>query len=446
MTKPTILLADDDRDILESNQFLLSDSYTVEIASSVTNAKNILMNTEIDVAVIDLNFEGHAEDGIDLIDFIQDEKSEIPFIILSSDKDTKRVVEAMRRPHVEFVMKDEDSEKNLRDAIELALANKKSNIGRGVVFQSESPTIKKLLFKLDQVLLSTSTAPIMIRGETGTGKEYLAKYIASKLNKKLVAANMASIPKETAESELFGHRKGSFTGAINDKKGLLEESHNGVFFLDEIGDCSEDIQTKLLRVIQEGEIRPMGDVVTKKINFRFIAATHQNLEAMVETKEFREDLQYRLSTFTFTIPPLRERPEDIVYFTKQFVKELKHDEYFRIDPEGLEILKDYDWPGNVRELRNVIERVIVFSKRRCLDVETALMALNKNVKDFQCTSGDRIYSKDEIATALIKVKGNRQNAAVLLQVHKTTLHRWIKKFDLSDLVPVVSGRPRLDLH
>lgn len=447
MNGSKILLVDDDRDILETNKFLLSDTYEVVIAASVKEAKSILLKQLIDVAIVDLNFEGQDQDGLNLIDYIQEEMPSVSLVVLSSDHDTKRVVEAMRRPLVDFITKDEDSEASIRSAIGQALSKKRNEKNKDEFeFKTNSPLMKKMLFRVNQVLASNSSAPILILGESGTGKEFLAKFVASKLGKKLVAANMASIPKETAESELFGHKRGAFTGAISDKVGLLDHAHNGVFFLDEIGDCSEAIQAKLLRVIQEKEILPVGGVTPKKIETRFVAATHRDLNFMVGNESFRLDLLQRLNTFTFKIPSLRERPEDIEYYARMFVEEITNGDFFRIDASGIDMLKKHSWPGNVRELRNVIERVVVYSHRRSLDGESVRNALNITPTEMTYTSESKVYSCEEIIQALKQANGNRTKAAALLEVHKTTLHRWIKKFNLNEIVESNGvGRPSLQL-
>lgn len=443
MNKPTILLADDDRDILETNKFLLSDEFDVEIASTVEEAKSLIRVNNFLAAIIDLNFEGQALDGISLIDFLQDEKPLTSIIVLSSDQNTKRVVEATRRHLVDFITKDEDSESSIRQALANILARKSAiNKNSSFEFKTQSPLMKNLLLKVDQVLMANSTAPILILGESGTGKEFLAKYIGSKLGQKLIAANMASIPRETAESELFGHRKGSFTGAIADKAGLLEQAHNGVFFLDEIGDCSAAIQAKLLRVIQEKEVLPVGGLSPKKINLRFIAATHRDLEKMISEEHFRLDLYQRLNAFTFRIPALRDRPEDIEFYSRIFINDFSGGEYFRIEESGLEVLKGHKWDGNVRELSNVIQRIVVFSKRKCLDHKSAIEALN--AKDIKAApmNETKDYGPEQIIDALQRAKWNRTLAASLLEMHKTTLHRYINRYKLRDIIESRdAGRP-----
>jgi len=442
MEKAKVLLADDDRDILNTYSLLLGDDYSISTAKSVYEAKHKISNTEYDMAVLDLNFEGQSEDGIQLLDYIQEKHPEISVIVLSSDYNTKRVVEATRRPIVDFIAKGNDDEIHLKNAIKMAMLKKRLSEKSEIIFQSESPVMRDILKKVDRVLESDSQAPILILGESGTGKEYLAQYIATKLKKKIVAANMASIPKEIADSELFGHTKGSFTGAATNKEGLIEQASGGVFFLDEMGDCSLPIQAKLLRVIQEKEILPVGGLSPKKIELRFLAATHKNLEEMVHRNEFRLDLFQRISTFTFKIPPLRERPEDIEYYTRMFIKEFSKDEYFRIEQAGLEILKAQPWKGNVRELKNIIQRAVVFSKRRSLDRNTVLTALGKNNYHSGLLTKDRkIFTKDEVMSALEKARGNRTHAAEFLNVHVTTLHRWLKKFDLQFTIESTHGRP-----
>lgn len=447
MSKPIILMADDDRDILTTNKILLSDSFEIEIASSVEEAKEIARKSNFDAAVIDLNFEGQPHDGITLIDFFQDEKPLTPLIVLSSDQNTKRVVEAMRRPLVDFITKDEDSEGAIRQALAKVLARKSTfEKNTGFEFKTESPLMKSLLIKLNQVLMSGSQAPILILGESGTGKEFLAKYIGSRLGQKLVPANMASIPRETAESELFGHKKGSFTGAISDKAGLIEQAHNGVFFLDEIGDCSAAIQAKLLRVIQEKEILPVGGLSPKKINLRFIAATHRDLEKMIADEQFRLDLFQRINAFTFTIPPLRERPEDIEFYTRLFINEYSKDLYFRIEDSGLEVLKSHKWEGNVRELSNVIQRIVVFSKRRCLDAKAAMEAIKSKDIGPSPVNEAKDYGPEQIIEALKRADWNRTNAATLLNMHTTTLHRYINKYKLRNIIEARGvGRPSVSL-
>ncbi len=456
MNKELILFVDDDRGILESCELLLSDEFEVLTATNIKDAKEYLKNGSISLVVVDLNFEGHEDDGIDLIDYISTYLENMPFIVLSGDKDTKRVVEAMKRPLIDFVTKDGEHDEILRLAIRKGLLKKKAleeeKNNKNVKFKTKSPKVKQIFRNLDKLLTSNSNASILINGESGTGKEYMAKYISQFLGKRLIAANMASIPKETAESELFGHKRGSFTGATTDKIGLLEQAHHGVFFLDEIGDCSPEIQAKLLRAIQEKEVLPVGQTIPKKIDTRFIAATHHNLDELVEDGLFRLDLQQRLSTFIFTLPPLRERPEDIEYYATMFLNELSEGEFFSFEPSAIHALKSYSWPGNVRELRNTIERAYVYSHRKTIDDSIIYKSLNlieqsKNKHEKQKIEFETLIvseQKNLIMEALIKYKGNKKKAATDLGIHFSTLHRRIKKLNIENIIPQGrNGRPKL---
>lgn len=448
MDNPKILLIDDDIDILESTAFLLSDDYEISKSTTVSKAKVIIQRASIDLAVVDLNFAGHELDGIDFIDFMLKEKPTTPIIVLSGDDNTSRVVEAMKRPLIDFVAKDGGyDEKKLRTAIEKGLNKRQEHLrtkdGR-YPFLTESPKMQRVLRDLDRVLRSQSDSPILILGESGTGKEELAKYIASSLRKKLFSANISSVPKETAESELFGHIKGAFTGAIANKTGLITQADKNVFFLDEIGDCHYDVQIKLLRVIQEKEIQPVGSNKVIHIDTRFIAATHQNLQQLVDESLFRLDLLQRLNTFTFRIPPLRERPEDITFYTNLLVNKLAGDSSFSIDPSGLEMIHKHDWKGNVRELKNIIERVVVCSDRKTLDglsvskaFELGNLSSDKVERDISFDS-----KKSQVMSALKETRGNKTRAAEILGINKSTLHRWVKELELNGIVKTNKGRPK----
>ena len=353
-----------------------------------------------------------------------------------------------------IVTKDGDHEDILRVAIRKGLEKRKEfdlKKSNSCEFKTKSFRIIRMFKDIDKLLSSGSHAPILINGESGTGKEYVAKYISNFLDKGLIAVNMASIPKETAESELFGHVRGAFTGAMTNKTGLLEQAHNAVFFLDEIGDCSLDIQAKLLRVIQEKEIMPVGSTVSKKINVRFIAATHKNLNDLVVSGQFRLDLQQRLNTFIFRLPALRERPEDIEFYATMFVNELTGNSYYRIEPSAFSILKKYHWPGNVRELRNVIERAVIYTNRRTIDdvviYKSLDIPLNQKVGETKLKLNYEKLKREELISAIIEImestNGNKTEAAKILGVDFSTLYRWMKKYDLEDLVPQKKrGRPR----
>lgn len=439
--RPHILIADDDSYILQGAVLALKHEFEVSTASSVAAAKMVLSKNEIELAVVDLNFEGQEEDGIILIDHLNKKFPAIPVVVLSADQQTRRVVSAMRRDPTDFITKEGDYRESLKIAIRKGLEQRRQRIvsKADVSFLTNSAKMKLLLAKADKIIENNNDCSILIHGETGTGKEVLTKYIAARLKKQLVAANMASIPKETAESELFGHMAGSFTGATRNKLGLIEQASGGIFFLDELGECSLSLQAKLLRVIQEKEIMPIGGLKPRKIDVQFIGATNRNLQEMVQEKEFRLDLLQRLNTFVLEIPSLRERPEDIILYTTQFVEELGTKKPFHIDPSAFDVLLKHDWPGNVRELKNVIERIITLATSRVIDAESVRATVDDEAAKFSQSRKLKLNRKEilhagEVIRALEQENGNRAKAAQLLGVHRATFFRWLKQLGIDDIM------------
>jgi DNA-binding NtrC family response regulator len=443
ITKPLILICDDDAEVLQTLHLSLRSSFEIKTANSVLKAKKLADENDFDAAIIDLNFEGQEFDGIHLLDFMSKKSPGTFLIVLSGDSTTKRVIEATRRKLFEFIVKDgnyfDSLLLTLTRATQLRIANKEQAQKK---FLTQSSAVKDILQKVDMILRSNTEAPILILGETGTGKEFLAQHIAMNLKMTAVTANMSCIPKEMAESILFGHERGAFTGAIANKTGLIEVAHNGLFFLDEIGDCSPDIQTKLLRVIQEKEVQPVGSNKTKKINVRFIAATHRDLNKQVEDGTFRLDLLQRLNTFVLRLPSLRERPEDILFYANLFVEELSgNGTRFTITADGEQELLSHKWPGNIRELRNVIERIIVLSPILKIDKETVAEAIQlgaspSKVKISKVGVLKNNTRRDELVKALTEYKGDKVKAAIDLGISEVTVHRWLKEFDLRKVLSV----------
>lgn len=360
-------------------------------------------------------------------------------MVLSGDTTTKRIIEATRRRLFDFIVKDENYFKNLTlclNKVSQQILSKKEKSNQK--YLTRSTAIKDMLVKIDAVLRSNSDSPILILGETGTGKEYLAQHIALNLGIKAVTANMGSIPTETAESILFGHERGTFTGAVTNKTGLIEAAHNGIFFLDEIGECSSSVQTKLLRAIQEKEVQPLGANKPKKINVRFIAATHKDLSKQVSDGQFRLDLLQRLNTFVFKLPALRERAEDIFFYAQMFIEEFSEKGLnFSFTEDGENELLAYHWPGNIRELRNVIERIVVLSPKLSIDKNTVAEAIEvgRLSQSNFVTKADVVTSnakKDELIKTLNEFKGNKRQSAISLGVSEATLYRWIKEFNLTE--------------
>lgn len=437
-SKPNILICDDDSEMLQTLHLSLRSNFNVQTANNVQKAKNIIETNDFDAAVIDLNFEGQVHDGVHLLDFISKKTPGTFLIVLSGDTMTKRIIEATRRRLFEFIVKDENYFESLLSSLKRATQLSASRKEQAQIkYRTQSSAVKDMLSKVDTILRSQTEAPILILGETGTGKEFLAQHIALNLNLKAVTANMGCIPKEMAESILFGHERGAFTGALTNKTGLIETAHNGLFFLDEIGECSSSVQTKLLRVIQEKEVHPLGSNKNKKINVRFIAATHRDLNELVTKGDFRLDLLQRLNTFVLKLPALRERPEDIIFYANLFIEDLSQDKTrFYLTPDGERELLSYRWPGNIRELRNVIERIIVLSSKHCIDKNVVLEAIKSGHPQSESlvTKAEIVESnarKEEVIKTLNEFRGNKRKAALSLGVSEATLYRWLKDFNLT---------------
>ena len=447
--KPKILICDDDTEILQTLHLSLRSSFEVVTANSVEKAKKLISELDFDAAVIDLNFEGQEHDGIHLLDFMNKESAGTFLIVLSGDTSTKRIVDATRKKHFQFIVKDENYFESLinslKNATQLSCANKQQ---AKVKYRTQSEAVKNVLRQVDTILRSNSEAPILILGETGTGKEFLAQHIALNLKMKAVTANMGCIPKEMAESILFGHERGAFTGAVANKAGLLETAHNGLFFLDEIGECSSSVQTKLLRVIQEKEVQALGSNKTKKINVRFIAATNRDLNKLVDEGTFRLDLLQRLNTFVLKLPALRERPEDIIFYANLFIDELSQEgDRFFLTPDGENELLAHRWQGNIRELRNVIERIIVLSSKTTIDRTTVLEAIGygQSSHDINLKRVDVVETnarKEEVIKTLNEFNGNKRKAAVSLGISEATLYRWLKELNLSKALSAQAFRDK----
>jgi two-component system response regulator HydG len=438
---PLILICDDDPQILKSLQLSLKSGFELHTSSSVVQAKNMAKAHEYDAAIIDLNFEGQELDGVHLLDYLGKVSPATYLIILSGDKSVNRIVEAMRRKYFHFIHKEGDYYADLYSSLNRATQLKKAKEQQTIQkYLTNSPAVKKVLEMAEKIIQNDQDASILILGETGTGKESLVKHIACNMKKKLVSANMATIAKETAESNLFGHERGAFTGAVQNKVGLIESANNGMFFLDEIGDCSLEVQSKLLRVLQEKEVQPLGSNRARSINVSFIAATHRNLSEMVSKGEFREDLLQRLNTFPLIIPPLRERLEDIIFYANFYLEECGDESIrYTISNDGVQELIKYSWPGNIRELKSIIQRFIVLSNKTVLDAEAVKTAIGMGDLSSQTAAITKIeiiennLKKDELIKAITTCNGNKTQAAAELGINVRTLHRWVNKFNIPQI-------------
>lgn len=438
--RPLILICDDDAEFLKSLQLGLRSSFEIHSANTVVQAKALASRFEYDAAIIDLNFEGQELDGIHLLDHMGKRSPGTFLIVLSGDKSVRRAIEATRRKLFEFVHKEGDFFDQLHGSLTRATQLKRAKETQAAQrYLTESPQVKDILKKAERILASGSDAPILIVGETGSGKEFLTQHIAHALKMRLVAANMGGIPKDMAESILFGHERGAFTGAVANKMGLIESANDGIFFLDEIGECSAAVQAKLLRVLQEREVQPLGALRPRKVKVRFIAATHRELDDMISDGTFRLDLLQRLNTFVLRLPPLRARPEDILFYANLFLEECGDaDMRYTITPEGAQTLLAHPWPGNTRELKSVIQRIVVLSNKRVIDASTVLEMIDLGRDPSANSAGqgkvavlEENIRRDELIKALKDSGGNKRLTARGLGVSEATVYRWIKDFGLT---------------
>jgi len=435
----SVLVVDDDPDLLKLLAMRLGAAgYGVQTAESGERALAAIAVSRPDVVVTDLKMGGM--DGLALFDAVQRTAPTLPVIILTAHGTIPDAVDATRRGVFGFLPKPFEG-KELLAQVEQAL--KLSSAGSGAAdggdwradFITASPRMEDLLRRAR--LVAQSDASVLIVGASGTGKELLARAIhraSKRAAAPFVAVNCAAIPEALLESELFGHRKGAFTGAIYDHKGLFQSAEGGTVFLDEIGDMPVALQSKLLRALQEREVRPIGSSQAVPVDVRIISATHRNLEERVASGEFREDLYYRLNVVSFPIPPLAERPEDILPLARHFLTTTaaRYGKDVRaLAPDALELLVGAPWPGNVRQLANVVEQAVALATSPI--VPAALVANALKAEPAGLTPLDeakRAFERDYLIRILRITKGNVSHAARLAQRNRTEFYKLLDRHRL----------------
>jgi two-component system response regulator HydG len=429
-----ILVVDDQDDIREVMAIELSHAgYTVEAHESAASALIALEKGQWDVVLTDLRMPGM--DGIQFLKEIKTRDSEIAVILLTAHGTVNTAVDAMRDGASDFLLKPFDF-KQLKVRLEKVEENRqlrrevarlrKSN--SAVEMVAESPSMKLLLERVKKA--ASSKATVLITGESGTGKECIALKLfeqSTDARKTFVARNCAAIPENLFESEMFGHKKGSFTGADKDRKGAFVEADGGTLFLDEIGDLSYPLQTKLLRAIQENVVHPVGSDKDVPVNVRIICATNKDLRESCKVHAFREDLYYRLATVTLNVPPLRERHEDIIPLARYFVRFLSSGTR-TLSPAAEDRLQNYNWPGNVRELRSAIEQGIIFSAgNEIRPDELGIQGSSEQPSNQSQSLADA--ERRHILHVLQSVSGNKTEAARVLQMARSTLLVKLQTYD-----------------
>ena len=455
--KNRILIIDDEHHLRNVLSIMLeSAGYGVCQASSGEEGLEAAFQEDFDAVLCDVKMPGL--DGLAVLARLQEKKPDLPVIMITAFASVESAVAAMKAGAANYVSKP-FNEDQILVVIEKALEQgrivdenkrlKKELWGR-YDFSSiitVSPKMAKILEIVAKVAGTKST--VLIQGESGTGKELLAKaihYNSPRKEKSFIAVNCGAIPGALIESELFGHVKGAFTGADKDKQGLIEASHGGTLFLDEVGELSPDMQVKLLRVIQEEEIRPVGSTKDKKVDLRLVAATNRDLESLTVEKNFREDLFYRLAVIRLTIPALRERPEDVPLLVNHFIREMaqKHERpRLKISDRALNHLSLLGWPGNVRQLQNVIEQALLLSDGPVIGREylPPLSAAGEGGFGVDVPAGiidlkpalARVTEEVErkaIGQALTALNGNRTKTAEALGISRRALLNKIKAYGL----------------
>lgn len=440
----SILIVDDEQSVRNSLQkWFIAEGFKVSTAKNADEAMTTFRGQSIDLVLLDIKMPGM--NGIEFNRWIRSQNPDIIVIMMTAFASVDTAVEALKDGAYDYVAKPVDPDDLthiVRNALEKRqLANENTQLKQQLAALSmpediigESPKIKHVLEMVAAV--ANTDATVMIRGESGTGKELVARAIHSNSARRyapIISVNCGAVAESLLESELFGHEKGAFTGANARRKGKLERAHKGTVFFDEIGTIGGKMQVELLRVLESKRFTRVGGETPIDVDFRVISATNHDLEAAVADGSFREDLYFRLNVFSITIPPLRERAEDIEPLAKYFVTRIARSmsrPVKTISKEGVQMMLSYDWPGNIRELRNVIERAIVLCKGDT--VEPADLSFPFTFRSKQPVGGDSLeeVEKAHVQRVLERCDWNISQAAKLLNIDRTTLYSKIKKFDL----------------
>jgi DNA-binding NtrC family response regulator len=439
MARKSILVVDDEKSQREILEMILSgEGYDVTTASSGEAAMKFVADRHFDLVLTDLKMTGMS--GLDLLKQLTDFDKSIIVLLLTAHGTVDSAVDALRLGAFDYLQKPYDREK-LLETISRAL-NKLTNLDAEIVSASpEMDRVKKLILKV-----AKSNSTVLIRGESGTGKELIARSIHNnslRTDEVFQAVNCAAINENLLESELFGHEKGSFTGAVNEKKGLFEVADGGTLFLDEIGELDVSLQAKLLRALQEKQIRRVG--ATREINtdVRVVAATNRDLLKMTQEGSFREDLYYRLNVLSIEIPPLRERRSDVQLLMEYFIKKHTRDTNRKISlsPEARRIFEDYSYPGNVRQLESAMERAILLCENDTITVDDLPPEMTQGTRAASAAANDLFklppdgVSFEDVERSLImqamdRTDNNITKSAKLLGLTFRTLQYRLEKFGI----------------
>jgi two-component system nitrogen regulation response regulator NtrX len=444
MTEPAVLIIDDEEGIRESLSGIFEDEgYDVFTASSGEEALKMLRDRSPDLIILDVWLPGI--DGVQTLKEIRNMKPDLPVIMISGHGNIELAVKATKTGAYDFLEKPLSLERVIlaaKRALErrnLEMENKalKLDLTKEWRLIGDAGKMKQLRDQIEMAAKSNSR--VLILGESGSGKELVAHILhqnSNRTEKPFIEMNCAAIPQELIESELFGHEKGSFTGAFERKKGKFELADEGTLFLDEVGDMSLSTQSKVLRVIETQEFQRVGGSRNIKVDVRIISATNKDLIEEVRKGNFREDLLYRLNVIPIMVSPLRERKEDIPVLVEHFL------EYFateygqrpkKVSPDAIKILEAYDWPGNIRELRNVIERLVIMTSSNTITAKNIVVGGSARSDYFAFNTlkeARESFEKDFITKKLEENSWNISKTAEILDVERSNLHRKIKAYDI----------------
>ncbi len=450
MSRGSILIVDDEKGVQSSLSGILEDvGFDTHAVSSGEDCLMALDRNDYAVVLLDVWLPGM--DGMQALEQIRKRSPEAMVIMISGHGSIETAVRATKLGAFDFIEKPLSLEKTLlvvKNALhqrQLEVENRalREQIQQKYVMIGDSVPMQALRQQID--FAAPTNGRVLIYGENGTGKELVAHLLhlrSQRCEQPFIEMNCAAIPEELVESELFGHVKGSFTGASEDKEGKFSQADGGTLFLDEVGDMSSKTQAKVLRVLEEQRFTPVGGNASRKVDVRVIASTNKDLEKEIENGNFREDLYYRLNVIPFQLPPLRERKEDVPPLTRYFLEDFAS-RYGKHAPtltrKALEILENYPWPGNVRELRNIMERLIIMNPHRRLDLfdlpesilrRTVLHEVEREEESNSLQSAREKFERALILQKLAENKGSVSRTAKLLQIERSNLYRKMRQLGI----------------
>ncbi|TDU43662.1 two-component system response regulator HydG [Gelidibacter sediminis] len=444
----TILLVEDDVSFSEMlKRFLERHQHAVTLSYTLEDAKLKVKETVFDLVFTDLRLPDG--DGITLLNFIKNRDAALPVVLMTGYAEVTTAVKAMKEGAFDYISKPFNPEEVLqvvKNALQKSTVDAQTTTTKPIISPDTTKVATSLVKGIsgaskvlyDHInLVAPTDMSVLISGESGTGKEVVAKAIhlsSSRKQQPFIAVDCGAIPKEIAASEFFGHKKGSFTGAINDKKGHFEVANHGTLFLDEVGNLTYENQIQLLRALQERRIKPIGSNEEIEVDIRLLTATNEDLLQAVEQGDFREDLYHRLNEFSIKVPSLQDRRDDLILYAEFFLENANQQlnkSIIGFSPEVLKIFQNYSWPGNLRELSNVIKRATLLTTGNLIQKEVLPQELSSPNKETNPRSfSTKDNEKELIVKALQKVNNNKTKAAQLLNFSRKTLYNKLKEYNL----------------